>query len=102
MRFLVHTKGRDPLTLEMGLMMIEGMRGWLGNLRASGHLVDVWAYAGTQGGGGILEVASHEELNELMAGFPFGQTSDIEVIALSDMDTALDQATAAIKQMMPS
>ncbi len=100
MRFLVLTTPREAVPPEVRLQMIDAMRGWVETQLASGRMVDVWAIAGTRGGGGILEVDSHEELNEVMAGFPFGQRSNIEVHALADINIALDQGRAATERMM--
>ncbi len=84
----------------MGL--VQGMRQWIASHRASGKIEQVWGFAGTNGGGGILNVASHEELDAIMTGFPFGPFSKIEVYPLSDLDAGLDNFEAAIKQMMGS
>ena len=43
----------------------------------------VWGFAGTIGGGGVLEVESHEELDAIMARFPFAPFSSIEIIAIA-------------------
>ena len=51
--------------------------------RAQGKAKALWAFAGTNGGG-VLEVESHEELDAIMARFPFAPFSTIEIIALSD------------------
>jgi hypothetical protein len=52
------------------------------------------------GGGGIVEVESPEELDEIMVGFPFGQLSNMEVHALSDLDAVLDLSERVMSQMM--
>ena len=60
----------------------------------------VYSFAGTPGGGGVLEVESHEELDAIMARFPFAPFSSIEIIALSDLDTSLANAKAFVQEMM--
>ncbi len=80
--------------------MMQAMKGWVAEHRQSGKLVDVWSFAGQTGGGGVVEVDSHEELDEIMSGFPFGPFSDVTVYALSDLDRALDTAERAMAQMM--
>lgn len=100
MRFLIVTKGRDPVPPEMGAPMIQMMQGWLAEHRASGKLEEAWSFAGQLGGGGIANVDSHEELDAMMAGFPFSQTSDIQVYALADLDGSLENALATIENMM--
>jgi hypothetical protein len=44
-------------------------------------------------------VDSHEELDEIMAGFPFGPFSSIELYPLADLDAGLDSFGKAIQQM---
>jgi muconolactone delta-isomerase len=83
----------------MGAMMVEGMKAWLSEHRGTGKLEDVWSFAGIVGGGGILNVDSPEELDKIMIGFPFGQTSQVEIYPLADLDASLE-ATAAQMQMV--
>jgi muconolactone delta-isomerase len=80
--------------------MIGAMEGWVAQLRASGKAKAVWAFAGTNGGGGVLEVESHEELDAIMARFPFAPFSTIEILALSSLDESLANARAFVQEMM--
>ena len=80
--------------------MLDAMEAWVAQHRASGKAKAVWAFAGTNGGGGVLEVESHEELDAIMARFPFAPFSTIEIIALSDMDKSLANAKAFVEEMM--
>ncbi|MGI9608394.1 MAG: muconolactone Delta-isomerase family protein [Acidimicrobiales bacterium] len=89
MRFLVVTKSREPMPPEMALPMMKMMQAWVGEHRNSGKMKEVWSFAGIAGGGGIMDVDTHEELDSIMAGFPFAQHSEIQVYALADLDTAL-------------
>lgn len=100
MQFLVTIKSRDAVPPEMALPLIEATQAWVAQHRASGKIVSIWSFAGTIGGGGVFEVDSHEELDALMAGFPFGGSSTVEVIPLADMDKSLAGGKAAIEQMM--
>jgi muconolactone delta-isomerase len=100
MQFLVITKSAHPAPPEMALPLIEATQAWVAQLRASGKVESVWSIAGTIGGGGVFNVDSHEELDAIMAGFPFSAFSTIEVIALADMDKSLAGGKAAIEQMM--
>lgn len=92
MKFLIVSEGRDPVPPEMALPMMDMMAGWLAEHRGSGKLLDAWSFAGQVGGGGILEVDSHEELDAVMAGFPFNATSTVAVFPLADLDSALANA----------
>lgn len=100
MRFLVLTSAREAMPPESALPMVQAMKAWVAEHRGSGRMVEAFNFAGGQGGGGILEVESHEELDEIMAGFPLGPFSEIEVHALSDLDAALDSFEKSITQMM--
>ena len=99
-RFLILTEGRDPVPPDMAMAMMDMMDGWLEQHRASGALVDAWSIAGRPGGGGIIEVDSHEELDAVMAGFPFSQTSSVSVHALADLDASLANARQVFAAMM--
>ncbi len=100
MQFLVITKQVNPAPPEMVLPLFDAMQAWVAEHRASGKMKSVWAFAGTPGGGGVLEVDSHEELDAIMVGFPFQPFSSVEIIALSDIDKSLEAAKGAIQRMM--
>ena len=100
MQFLVITRPATPPPPEMLMPMIGAMEAWVAQNRASGKAKAVWAFAGTAGGGGVIEVESHEELDAIMVRFPFGPYSTVEVIALSDIDESLANAKAFFGEMM--
>lgn len=100
MQFLIITRQTNAPPPEMILPLIEAMEAWLAQHRASGKLKEAWSFAGTPGGGGIAEVSSHEELDAIMVGFPFGPFSSVEAIALGDLDQSLESTKATIGQMM--
>ena len=101
MRFLVVTRANAPLPPEMALGLVEAMKQWAAAQRQSGKLEQVWSFAGLNGGGGILDVGSHEELDAIMAAFPFGPFSHIDVYPLADLDASLQSFATVIQQMMP-
>ena len=80
--------------------MLEAMSAWLAQHRASGKMTAAWAFAGTTGWGGVLEVESHEELDAIMARFPFGPFSTTEIISLSDVEQSLANGRAFVQEMM--
>ena len=100
MQFLVITRQTIPPPPEMLVPIIGAMEAWVAQTRASGKAKAMWAFAGTPGGGGVLEVESHEELDAIMSRFPFGPFSTIEIIALSDLETGLANARASFQEMM--
>jgi len=100
MRFLVVTKSREAMPPDMALPMMRMMEAWVAEHRASGKMEHVWSFAGYAGGGGIMNVDTHEELDKIMSGFPFSQHSDIEVYALADLDISLSDSIERIESMM--
>jgi len=100
MQFLVLTRQSTPPPPEMLMPMIGAMDAWVAQVRASGKAKALWAFAGTAGGGGVLEVENHEELDAIMTRFPFGPFSTIEIIALSNLDESLANARTFFQEMM--
>ena len=101
MQFLIITRQTSSPPPEMLVPMFDAMSAWVAQYRAAGNVQSVYSFAGTPGGGGVLEVESHEELDAIMARFPFAPFSSIEVIALSDLDKSLANAKAFVQEMMP-
>ncbi|GEM_PF-1587370 len=100
MRFLIVTKGRDPLPPEMAIGMLQMFQGWLAEHRGSGKLEQAWSFAGQPAGGGIANVDSLEELDAMMATWPLSQTSEIAVYPLADLDAVLETSLANIQGIM--
>ncbi len=101
MRFLVVSKAKQPPPPEMAMGLVDAMSAWVQKHTASGKMEEVWGIAGIQGGGGILKVNSLEEVDAIMAEFPFGPFSDVEVSGLVDIETTLKNAKQAIQAMAP-
>jgi muconolactone delta-isomerase len=99
MKFLVITRPKHPVPPEIGLALIDAMTAWSKQATASGKIEATWGFAGTGGGGGIANVDSMEELDALMAGFPFGAFSDVEILPLVDLDKALQHTKQAMLAM---
>ena len=100
MRFLVVTKSRGAPPPEMAMPMMHMMKQWVTEHLGSGKMEQVWSFAGMVGGGGILEVESHEELDSIMGGFPFAQFSDVDVYPLADLHSNLDEQIGRMEQIM--
>ncbi len=100
MQFLVITRQKTPPPPDMLVPLLGAMEAWVAQNRASGKAKAMWSFAGTIGGGGVVEVESHEELDAIMARFPFGPFSTIEIIALSDIDQGLANAKSVVQEMM--
>lgn len=97
MRFLVLTKSRTPAPPNPDL--IDAMTAWLDQHEGSGKMEQSWAFAGITGGGGILNVDSHEELDAVMGGFPFAPFSSIEVYPLSDLRQSLETTRDQLEKL---
>ena len=100
MRCLVVTKQTIPMPPETVLGLFAAMKAWSARYIASGKLEQVWSFAGLNGGGGIFNVGSLEELDQIMAEFPLGPFSDRKIYGLVDLDTSLDTASKAFETMM--
>ncbi len=101
MRFLVVSKSNQPPPLEMAMGLIDAMAEWVRKYTANGKFEQVWGVAGVQAGGGILKVDSLEEVDAIMAEFPFGPFSDVEVYPLVDIQVSLKNTKQAIQGMAP-
>lgn len=99
MRFLVITKSKHLVPPEVSAGLIDAIGPWRNKYAAK--FEQIWGFAGIQGGGGIANVNSLEELDTLMVEFPFQAVSDIEIIPLVDLDGALQRAKQAIEAMGP-
>lgn len=95
MRFLVTAMPRHPVPPEMGLGLVQAMKAFSERYRAKTELD--WAFAGLAGGGAILNVDSHEELDKIMGEFPFGPFSEMTVMAITDLATSMDNLTRQLE-----
>lgn len=100
MRFLVVTKSRGAPPPEMAMPMMQMMQQWVTEHLGSGKMEQVWSFGGIVGGGGILDVDSHEELDSIMGAFPFAQFSDVEVYPLADLHASLSEQLSRMEEMM--
>ncbi len=101
MRFLVITKNVHPVPMELFGMLVEGLQQWADTHLASGKIEQTWSFSGQPAGGGILNVESHEELEEIMTGFPFGNWAETQIIPLSDLHRSIAGMRQAAERMAP-
>lgn len=99
MKFLIVSKPKHMVPPEFTLPLIDAFIAFLDKYGAAGKLESAWSFAGTQGGGGIANVDSVEELDAIMAEYPFGPFSEIEVYPLADLKASLQQSKQ-VAQMM--
>ncbi len=99
MRFLVTTKYSHPVPADQFPILQPAMQEWADTYRKSGQVEQIWAFAGINGGGAILNVDSLEELSDIMAVFPMGDWTDIQVYGLSDFDHMLGTGRRMLEEM---
>ena len=99
MRFLISSNSKFPPPPEAIVGLFDAMIGWVAKYKSKWDTI--WASAGSPGGGGILNVSSLEELDAIMAEFPFGPFSDTQVVPLVDLTEALQRGKKAALAMMP-
>jgi len=100
MRFLVITKANTPIPPQAGIALFDAMLAWVDANQKSGKMEQTWSFAGIQGGGGILNVDSLEELDAIMIQMPFAPFSSVEVLGLVDVKDSLAIGKKVISQMM--
>ena len=79
--------------------LMDAMTAWTNKHTESGKFEASWAFAGRAGGGGIVNVDSLEELDAMMAEFPIGPFSEVEVHALVDLNESLQRVKEAALAM---
>jgi len=94
MRFLIVSKPKVPVPPDMAETLNDAMAAWFSENTGNGTIEQGWAFAGLGGGGGIANVDSFEELDELMTSYPFGQVSEVEIFALTDLGARLERFKA--------
>jgi muconolactone delta-isomerase len=99
MKFLVISHPNYPVPPEMGPQLVDAMVAWVNQHAGSGKIQETWSFAGTGGGGGILDVDSAEELDAIMSGFPFGAFSDVQIFPLADLHESLQQTKQVMQAM---
>ena len=97
MRFLVVTRAKFPVPPSPEL--VDAMKAWADGHLASGRMEQTWNFAGVRGGGGLLNVESLDQLDEIMSGFPFGPYSEIDILPLTDLHESLDRVRSQLERM---
>ena len=100
MRYLIITRMNHPAPPEAMPGLIEAMNAWVAKNKEAGKMEQVWSFAGRAGGGGILNVDSHEELDAIMIEFPFSPFSHIEVHPMTNLEESLRNLRRSMTEMM--
>ena len=83
---------------EMGLGLVQAMKSFSERYRAKTELD--WAFAGLSGDGAIVNVDSHEELDQMLSEFPFGPFSEMKVMAITELSTSMDNLARTLEMAM--
>jgi muconolactone delta-isomerase len=100
MKFLVVTKQASPTPPEMVVPLMERMIDWTKKYTGNGKIQEVWNFAGQIGGGGIANVESLDELDAIMAEFPFAPFSSVEIYPLVDLIPSLERSKQVAQAMI--
>ena len=91
MRYLVTSTSQFQVPPEHASELMDALHRWERKYRESGHIEQAWANAGGDGGGAIVNVSSHDELDAMMVEFPLSPFSRIHVQPLADLHASLDR-----------
>ncbi len=97
MKFLIVSKSKHLVPSEVMTGVIDDMRLWLQKYKEK--IEQSWGFAGIQGGGGILNVESLEELDLILTEFPMGPFSETQVHGLVDLGPSLERLKLALQTM---
>ena len=97
MKFLVVSKSKHLVPPEVMIGVIDAMKSWLQKYKEK--IEQSWGFADTQGGGGILNVESLEELNLILTEFPMGPFSELQVHGLVALEPSLERLQIALQAM---
>ena len=100
MRFLVTLNQKYMVPPEVQLGLLDGSIAWAKKYTASKKLEQSWGFVGLPGGGGVLNVNSLEELNQMMVELPLGAVSQTEIRPIMDMEEAINQTKKALVLMV--
>ena len=83
MRFLVLSEHRDQIPADAVKDLMAATDKWIDDNAET--VVVNWANAGRPGGGGIINVESLEQLEQIMLAFPLGRYSEVTITPIIDL-----------------
>ena len=90
MRFLVISRPKHPMPLDISVTVLDGLLEWFHKYESK---IEVsWASAGVRAGGFIANVESAEDLDAMMDEHPAGPFQEFEITLMVDMKTRLQRA----------
>jgi muconolactone delta-isomerase len=97
MRFLIVSKPKFMVPPELGLSLIDAFTAFIDKNKAAGKLEAAWSFTNTQGGGGIINVDSLEELDSLLAEYPYGPFNENEIYPLVDLKESMQRVKQVVQ-----
>src|SRR5689334_4803709 len=101
MRFLITSTPKFPVPPQLAPVLLNAMEEWVKRHTASKKIEQTWGFV-NGGGGGILNVASHEELSAILTDMPFMPFSEMQVNALVPLEVGLNNFKQAMARMSQS
>ena len=100
MRFLViASQGSVPPPPEALPVLLSAFKDWMHERMNAGKVEAAFSFAEGRGGCGIVNVTSHEELNEMLVSSPMAPFNNFEIRALADFDQGIDNGIRAVQAM---
>ena len=98
MRFLITSTPRFPIPPELTTTVLGAMNDWVKRYTGSKKIEQLWGFV-SGGGGGILNVASHEELSAILSEMPFTPFADTRAEPLIPIEVGLNNFRQAMARM---
>ena len=100
MRFSTVNKGTAPPPPDIGAGILDALEAWADRYTAGGQMEEVWGFAGIPGGAGILNVSSHEELDEIISQSPVAPFSQTEIHPLVELREVVEHGKRAMEFLL--
>jgi muconolactone delta-isomerase len=100
MKFVVISSLKHPVPPEMVIPLIDAFLAYISKYTESGHIEDSWAFAGTDKGGATFNADSLEELDAIIAEYPFGPFSEVEIYPVVNLQESLQRAKQVAQTLM--
>ena len=101
MRFALTGKTIHQIPPEMFPGLIDAAVAWANKYTTNKKVEHIWHFSGGMAGVIIVNVNSAEELNAMIAEFPFAPFAEMEVHALLDFRDAMQQIKQVVQAMAP-
>ena len=89
MKFVIISNPRFQVPPEMIIPILGAFSAFVSKYTESSNIKESWSVVGPQGGGAIISVDSHEELDAIMTENPSGPFSAIDINPVFDLQESL-------------